>query len=256
MFKIALMLLRNKKINFIYTLLFVILNLLISLFYISHIYHNYIYNICLNYRENREYAIFTLDKNIMSNIKNNFAIENEEITTDALGQNIHYVILLKNGSDRSSFERYLENNNIEGHLANTEKLNELEKIENQVNMFNCFLIFILILSFIISLLLIKNIIINLKKHLFLLKALGYNRFQLNFILFLKLFIIILLSILVTHLLIYLAHFFYIFINEQYLKTFFTNINILKISIVYIIIILLSLITSLLINLFKYKKIQY
>ncbi len=258
MYKLSFIFLRNKKNTIIHILLFTMINLIICLFCVLYFYNNYLVNNCRNYRENREFMVLS-DSDFIDMIKKNFEVENVENIFDPFYKKSYYLVLLKNYKDIESFNKYLKNNNIEGHLASTKKMLELETVENQAKIFNFVFVFILIISFIMFFFLIKSIIFNDKKYFMLLKALGYNVLQENYIFFIKAILIMILSIVLSLLMIYFFYFWCLLIFDGKLKSLLISINVFKIGKIYVSIILTLVIINIFINMvsmhFQYQQLN-
>ena len=93
----------------------------------------------------------------------------------------------------------------------------------------------------------------------LLKALGYNVLQENYIFFIKAILIMILSIVLSLLMIYFFYFWCLLIFDGKLKSLLISINVFKIGKIYVSIILTLVIINIFINMvsmhFQYQQLN-
>lgn len=185
--------LKDKKLNYIYIGLIVILLLIVYVFIIIESYYKFYINETWGIlEENRGYI---LEENIQETV--NDLIKKIEIENVTKLDDGGYYVVLKNYDDTERFLSYLNNNNIIGYLKETTTQTELELFKNHIKLFAFFKYISLIITFIVVLLIFKAICSSEEKNISLLKAVGYKKRLILIILMLKCILLALVGIMMS-----------------------------------------------------------
>lgn len=216
MSSILLSFLRDKKLNTIYILLFLLIIVVISIFELINSYYDYsIAKVFGKYIENRTYYIYDEDLEKMEKLKNSF-----NFTNAYDDGHFGYTFILSDYNDTKELNKYFEKNEInallDGNNPNNEKMDIIKK--NQ-EVFNDIEKILMIVGLVLVIFILKNIFINEEKNIALLKIVGYGNIKLSLIFFLKCIIILFISFVISVVSFYLLHFIYLIMSGGMLKDY-------------------------------------
>ena len=242
---------RNKKLNVIYIVMFILIILTSFVFQLISGYYEYFTAEKYGYPvENRTYFILEEEEEKIEKLKNSF--EFEEFNSNG---NNEYSAVLKNYIDTKNLKKYFDKHEINGILDGSSNTKEIELMEKKQITFEFVCNVVLVIVLIIALFIIKNIFINETKNIALLKILGYGYIKTSFYLFLKLLLILFISFTISYVFIYFIHFIYLILDDDLLTSFIKNMNILELNILGLKFIGLILILDSIRNIFVIRKIN-
>lgn len=242
---------KNKKINLFYILLIFLIMIIITGLQIVTAYFNF--NINEKYgvsKENRTYFLYNINENDINTLKTKFDFENIQ---DGYDNSSYYIVTLKHYKDTEKFVKYLDKKEINGIPDGSAKTEEINIIKKNIPIFNIIKITVIIISFIILTFLIKNIFLNDKKNIFLLKIIGFNNIKIFFIMLIKFLIILLLSMGLSFITIFFIKYIIIILNKSLIANFMKSIRVININLFGIVITLLILLINIVLNIVFMKK---
>lgn len=240
---------RNKKLNIIYSLLFIAVLTIIAILQMITSYMNYtIHNVYGGNVLNRTYYIYNGEENDIKEMTKKFAFEKVEKIDDE-----NYEVILKNHSDTNKFLNYLDKNNINGTLDGNAPKEEIKIIERNLFIYNIVKIFLIITVMIIFTFIIKGLLSNDLKMVANLKIVGFKSRKIFEILFIRNTLIIGFSTIINLLTITLIKYSYIFFKDSLLISFIKSIDIINICGLGILIIVALVIINLLMFMINLKK---
>ncbi len=226
--EIILSFFRNKKLNIIYISSMIILLLIVYIFSLIQNYYIYnINNVLGSLEENRGYIIEDSRKILIDNLKKIIDIEKVEPNYDDNTTIQSYYVVIKNYEDTEKFQKYLNENEAEAYLKETTKMYEIEVLKKNSTLFNILKNLSIVVSLIALYFVIKNLCLTEQKNIAILKVLGFNKAKIISVLFFRLLILLMISIITTILIEYIIHFGYLLFNEKILRNYLKNFSIIS-----------------------------